>query len=205
MLASDLNNPEFAGAINPDSRLAVKFYSRPVKLEFESEAQGRPIYRDMDYIQIFVPGDATSVFDQPVRDDHKARFPLQWAHYQNKHGGDSKEIGTPINQWPRLTPAQAEELRALKFYTVENIAHASDQNIQKVGMLAGMSPYAFREHAQRFLSVAAGDASEAKAENRAKELEEKNAALEARLAALEASLVAQPEEKRGPGRPRKEA
>lgn len=213
MVASDLNNPEFAGATNPDARLVAQFYSKPVKMNFESQKQGRPIFADVDYVRIFVPGDATSIMDAPVREDHKARFPVQWAHYQNKHGGDAKEIGTPLAQWPRITPAQAEELRALKFYTVESVANASDANIQRIGMIAGMSPYKFREHAQRFLQVAEGDSVAQAAEARVKALEEENAKLreemKAQMEEVRAMMSAQTkpadEAPRKPGRPRKDA
>lgn len=183
MIASDLNNPEYAGASNPDARLAVQFYSKPMQNEFESEKQGRPIFYDCDFVKIFVPGDSTSVIDVPVREDHKKRFPLHWAHYQNKHGGDSKEIGTPLSHWPRLSQAQVEELRALKFYTVENVAGASDANLQRLGMVAGMSPYAFRDHAIRFLNLAKNDSTAQAAEERAKALEAENAQLKADTAA----------------------
>ena len=213
MVASDLNNPEFAGATNPDSRLVAQFYSKPVKMNHESQVQGRPIFADVDYVRIFVPGDSTSIMDAPVREDHKARFPIQWAHYQNKHGGDAKEIGTPLAQWPRITPAQAEELRAIKFYTVESVANASDANIQRIGMIAGMSPYKFREHAQRFLQVAKGDAVAQAAEEQVAELKAANAKLQEQMAEILERLnqqQAQPEplaqpEPRKPGRPRKEA
>lgn len=213
MVASDLNNPEFAGATNPDSRLVAQFYSKPVKMNYESQVQGRPIFADVDYVRIFVPGDSTSIMDAPVREDHKARFPIQWAHYQNKHGGDAKEIGTPLAQWPRITPAQAEELRAIKFYTVESVANASDANIQRIGMIAGMSPYKFREHAQRFLQVAKGDAVAQAAEEQVEALKAANAKLQEQMAEILERLnqqQAQPEplaqpEPRKPGRPRKEA
>ena len=210
MLASDLNNPEFSGASNPDARLVAQFYSVAVKQGFESEAQGRPIYKDVDYVRIFVPGDSTSVIETPVREDHKARFSIQWAHYMNKHGGDAKEVGTPLSQWARLSPAQVEELRALKFYTVESIANASDANIQRVGMAAGMQPYAVRDAAMRFLQVATDDAAAARASQEAAEAKAKAAALEQRLRELEAKLEAKSQEpaeqpeKRGPGRPRKQ-
>lgn len=157
LIASDLNNPEFAGATNPDSRLAVQFYPHRIKNEFESERQGRPVWADVDFVKIFVPGDPTTVIDTPVREEHKKRFPLHWAHYQNSHGGDTKEIGTPLADWPRLSVAQVEELRALKFYTVEAVANASDAALQRIGMVAGMSPYAFRDHAIRFLKLAQDD------------------------------------------------
>jgi hypothetical protein len=125
-------------------------------------------------VKIFVPGDPTTVVDTFVREDHKVRFPLHWAHYQNKHGGDPKEIGTPLSHWPRLQPSQVEELRALKFYTVEAVAGASDAQLQRIGMVAGMSPYAFRDAAVRFLALAKDDSKAAEVEARAKALEEEN-------------------------------
>ena len=202
MIASDLNNPEFAGAQNPDSRLAVQFYLRSLPDEFQSEKQGRPIFRDCDFVKIFVPGDPTTVLDVMVREDHKARFPLHWAHYQNKHGGDPKEIGTPLSQWSRLTPSQCEELRAIKFYTVESIASASDQNLQRIGMLAGMSPYKFRDHAILFLRMAAGEAVASEAEERVKALEAANLKLKedmaAQMAEMQAQIKALLPKKRGP-------
>lgn len=194
LLASDANNPEFTGAHNPDSRLAVQFYSKPVQNEWETAKQNRAIFQDVDYVRIIVPGDSTSIIDVPVREDHKARFPMHWAHYQNKHGGDASEIGTPLSQWPLITASQGEELRALKFKTVESIAHASDQNIQRIGMLAGMGAYAFRERAQRFLKVALDDSTVQAAEERAKAAEEETKKLreetEQKMAALREEMEA---------------
>lgn len=177
LLASDLNNPDYVGATNPDSRLAVRFFSAPEEDVFQSLQQGRPIFRDVEFIEIAVPGDTTTRVVAHVREDHKQRFPLHWAHYQNKHGGDAREIGTPLSQWPRLSQAQCEELRALKFHTVESVASASDQQLQRIGMVAGMSPYAFRDAAVRFLALAKDDSTVAEAEARAKALEEENKAL----------------------------
>ncbi|HET8687155.1 MAG TPA: hypothetical protein VFM18_10920, partial [Methanosarcina sp.] len=124
MIASDQDNPAFQGAYNPDSRLAVRFYVRAVENAYETQLQGRPIYMDQDYVEIFVPGDNNTIIDQPVREDHKKRFPIQWAHFQNQHANDTREIGTPLAEWPQVTKAQVEELRALKFYTVESVANA---------------------------------------------------------------------------------
>src|SRR5512147_2882492 len=129
LIASDAQNPDFQGAYNPDSRLAVRFYVRPVENSFETQAQGKPVFTDVDYVEIFVPGDNNTIIDQPVREDHKKRFPIQWAHFQNQHAKDTREIGTPLTEWTQITRSQAEELRALKFYTVESVANASDQNV----------------------------------------------------------------------------
>lgn len=167
---------------NSDSSLYVEFYSRPVKNEFESTQQGRPIFIDVDYVKIMLPGDSTSQIDTPANDDHKRRFPLHWAHYKNVHGDDKKEIGTPLTQWPFLSPAQCEELKALKFRTVESIAHASDAQIAKVGMAGGIGPHQFRERAQRYLRAAMGDAENNK---QAEELAKLKARDEERDAELE--------------------
>jgi hypothetical protein len=66
-----------------------------------------------------------------------------------------------------------EELRALKFYTVESVANAADAQLQRIGMVAGMSPYAFRDAAVRFLALVEGRLGRRpRWKNRAKSLEE---------------------------------
>lgn len=201
-VASDLDHPDYQGATNPDSRLAVMFFKQATENAFESEAQGRPIFYDVDMVRIQVPGDTTTVIVAPVREDHKKRFPLQWAHFMNMHGGDPREIGTPLSQWPRLGQSQVEELKALKFFTVESIATAADQQLQRINMIAGMSPYAFRDHAIRFLKIAQDDSTTQAAEDRAKALEEENKKLreetDAKLAEMAAQIAALslPKEKR---------
>lgn len=164
---------------NADTRLAVRFYSKPIKNEFMSNKEGRPIFEDRDMITIYVPGDNTLTVDAEVREDHKARFPMQWAHYQNRHSDDPKNIGTPISEWPLVTPAMAEELRALKFYTVESIAMASDNQLQSLGMKAGMNPHTFRDRAKNYLSVANSEASVSERDAEIKRLIEENASIKA--------------------------
>lgn len=193
----------------PDAGLYVEFYSKAVKNEFESEKQGRPIYADVDYVKIMSPGNQLSEIHQAVRPDHKQRFPLHWAHYQNIHGKDQKEVGTPLTQWPRLSPAQCEELHALKFRTVESIAHASDAQIQSVGMAGGMGGHAFREAAQRYLRAAQGDSEINKQAEELAKLKEKDAAREAEMAAMrermDALLTAKPEKKKSGPKPKVKA
>jgi uncharacterized coiled-coil protein SlyX len=72
---------------------------------------------------------------------------------------------------------------------VDSIANASDQNIQRVGMIAGMNAYAFREKAQHFLKVASGVSVANDAEKRAHEAEAKNAELAAKLAENNATIA----------------
>lgn len=191
MIASDDANPDFVGQKNPDSSLSVLFYSKPLKNEFKSGEAGRPIFDDADMVKIFLPGDDKNIIDTFARDDHKARFPRQWQHYQNKLAGDQRLAGkTPIDQWPRITPAQAEELRAIKFLAVDDIANASDHQLQAIGMIAGMSPHAFRDAARSYLRVASGEAAESKTAAALASVTEENAAMKEQLAAMQAQLAA---------------
>jgi len=158
LLASDANNPQFVGAYNPDAALTVRFHRRPIQQPFLSQKEGRPIFHDVDFIEIFTPGNSLNIIDTPVREEHKRRFPQQWAAFQNAHGGDQREIGTALTAWPFLTASQAEEFKALKFFTVEQVANASDLQLQSLGMVGGANPHVIRDRAKAYLSAAAGTA-----------------------------------------------
>jgi len=150
---------------NADSRLQVRFYKRPVQQEAETIAEGRPIFKEFDFIHICVAGDTLTEIDTYVLPSHKTRFPIHWANYQNRVGANDMEVvGTPLSEWPLVSKSQAEELRAMKFHTVEAVAGASDQQLQRMGMAAGMSPYAFRDKAKAFLNLATTSAETDKRE-----------------------------------------
>ena len=111
-----------------DSRLQVRFYKKSVQQEQESIDAGRPIFKDFDFVQICVAGDTLTEIDTYALQNHKQRFPIQWANYMNRQGAHDEElVGTPVAEWPLVSKSQAEELRAIKFQTVESIANASDQ------------------------------------------------------------------------------
>jgi hypothetical protein len=177
-----------------DSRLAVQFYKKAIKQEDESNEAGRPIYKEFDFVKIMIPGDNLTEIDTYARDSHKARFPKQWAHYQNQVAGHEDIVGTPIEQWPQVTRSQAEELRGLKFPTVESIAFCSDQQMQRIGMAAGMSPHNFREKAKAFLNLASDSAEVAQREAEMQALKAENdkikAETDAKLAAMQEQMSA---------------
>jgi len=158
---------------NADSRLQVRFYKKPVHQEQESLEAGRPIYKEFDFVHICVAGDTLTEIDTYALQQHKQRFPIQWANYMNRVGANDQEVvGTPVSEWPLVSKSQAEELRAMKFHTVESIANASDQQLQRMGMAAGMSPYAFRDKAKTFLNLASTSAETDKREQEINALKE---------------------------------
>lgn len=170
MLASDVNNPEFVGASNPDDGLYVKFEMHTPEDQNKSLALGKKVFAtryvidangkavdtgeplSIPYITIMKPGDQTSIIHTPVRDDHKRRWPRHWLAFQIDEGliDDGSQIpGWKIDEWPHVNQ-DSESLRDLKhmrFYTVEQIAGASDAQVQRMG-LGGMG---LREAAKQAL------------------------------------------------------
>jgi hypothetical protein len=177
-----------------DARLAVQFYKKSMKQEDASNEAGRPIFKEFDFVRIMIPGDNLTEIDTYAQESHKQRFPRQWAHYQNQMSDHLDIVGTPLDQWPQVTRSQAEELRGLKFHTVESIADCSDQQLQRIGMVAGMSPHNFRLKAKAFLNLANDSAEVAQREAELQALKEENAKIksetEAKLAAMQEQVSA---------------
>jgi len=176
---------------NADSRLSVRFYKRAIKQEDASTEAGRPIYKEFDFVNICVAGDNLTEIDTFALENHKQRFPLHWAQYINKLGNDNEGYeGTPLSEWPLVSKSQAEELRGLKFHTVEAVANASDQQLQRIGMVAGMSPYAFRDKAKSFLNLADKTAESDKRDQEINALKEELAKKEQETAKIKAETDA---------------
>jgi hypothetical protein len=177
-----------------DARLAVQFYKKSVKQDIASDEAGRPIFKEFDFVKIMIPGDNLTEIDTYAQNSHKQRFPRQWAHYQNQMGSHEDVIGTPIDQWPQVTRSQADELRGLKFHTVESIADCSDQQLQRIGMVAGMSPHNFRLKAKAFLNLANNSAEVAQREAEMQALRAENdkikAETDAKLTAMQEQMSA---------------
>lgn len=186
MLASDLNNPEFVNPINPDSMLHVEFYWHQPIDKWKSEQAGKEVRGPrVPYIRMMKPGDNTSLHQTPVRDDHKARFPRLWLAWQMKEkmieGADDNIPGWKLEDWDVLNDDQRHELKFLRFHTVEQLAGASDAQLQKMGM-GGVG---LRERARA--AIKAKHKSEYDAEMKAKD--EELAKMQERIAKLEASLA----------------
>lgn len=172
---------------NADNHLHVEFYtySHPA-MDVKKPYEGVP------FIRIAVPGDKTTIIEQPVRDDHKQRFPRQWLYFQMQNN-DAQLIGTPLQEWAKNRPAelsemQMQELQILRFQTVEQVATASDGQLQKVGMGAA----GLRERARSYLLSKNQSDSASELEETRKEMAE----LKEQMAALMAEKKV--------GRPKKE-
>jgi hypothetical protein len=183
--------------VTPDSRLAVRFYAHEMINHYQSNIDGRPISYMADFVRIEVPGDRNTIIDTFVNEDHKRRFPLQWAQYLNEkaEGKISDDVqGTILRDWQILTPAIANELKHFKFYTVEQIASASDEQIQVLGMIAGMSPFALRDKAKAFINQAKDSSF---VQLQAEELSKRDAEIDLLKKQMAELIAAQDKPKRG--------
>ena len=137
-LASDLNNPNFQGAVNPDTMMSVEFYMHEPEDVHKSEAAGMLVRGPaIPYVRIQAPGDHTSIMESPVMESHKRRWPEKWLYFQiqnNMVEGATEIPGWKIEEWTELQPEQVRTLKFLRFSVVEQVANASDSQCQRMGM-----------------------------------------------------------------------
>ena len=133
-----------------DARLWVKFYLHPCENPEKSAAAGRPIFDEVEFIAIMVPGDRDTI-ERRASDMDKARFATQYAKW--KATGQEAVTGTPLETWAGVTRGQVEEFKFFKIRTVEDLANAAD-----VIGVKFMGFNALKQKAQNFLAAAAGDA-----------------------------------------------
>jgi hypothetical protein len=174
-----------------DKQISVVFFKRPLLNPAKTMAEGREIYDDVIWIKKMTPGDALNIIEIPIYEQDKMEFPMHWAHFMNTQGTDEMISGTPLSEWSLIGRSQAEELRALKFHTVEQIAEASDIALQRMGMSAGMSPYTFRDKAIAYLKKTSSEADALKRDEALKLLEAENERIRAENKAEMDKLKAQ--------------
>lgn len=184
-LDSDTNGADLA--------LWVEFVNEAVRNNYKSDMEGRPIFDDVVLTRIRIPGDATTEICRPLLEEDKRRFPLQWAHFINKQGQSEAVTGTPIAELPGISKAVVENLRALKFYTVEQVAQASDAAVSNLQMTVGMAPLAFRERCQRYLAAANQNVVSSRYEHELAERDAKLAAMQGMIKQMQETLAAQQE------------
>ena len=186
MLASDLANPAFVGPINPDSMLSVEFFWHEAEDPNKSAEAGKGVRMPREpFVRIKAPGDHTSETVRGVNEGDKMRFPDKWLYFQianNMIEGAAEIPGWKIEEWTHLSPEQVRDLKFQRFTVVEQVANASDSQVQRMGMGGG----GLREAARLALRSRLG--VELKQEMEAKDA--KISALEASVAKFEAFMAA---------------
>jgi hypothetical protein len=169
-----------AGIPPPRNGLAVRFYKEPVQDMPASEREGRPVYTEVDYIEIAVPGDKTNIVCKRVGEQHKREYAQQWAAYK---AGDSEQVvGTPLSQWPGISRAQVKELEFFRCRTVEQLAELSDTSIGAIGPIRRL-----RDNARAYLEAANGFAPVTRLQGELEKAREELAAMKQQIQDLQAA------------------
>lgn len=138
-----------------DAGLYVEFYMESLHDVEASEKEGRPIYRDTEFIKIIPVGDKNTVVCRPVElkeggqaPPDNVRWPQQYAAFKNQQ----KQVieGTTLLEWGVLTKSQALMMKAVNVHTVEQLAEVSDSNLNNLGM-GGRD---FRDRAKLYIANA---------------------------------------------------
>lgn len=192
-------------ALMPQRPPYVEFEERPVEDRNETIKQGKLVLRPVHFAIIRPIGGKDAIekeaepwlthLDKQVQ---LGTFPREWAQFFRKQYTDWKngqEIGpdgTHVRNWAAISRTQAETLIAARCLTVEDLAQANEETMQRIGMGAR----SLKARAQAWLETAAqnGSAEElaalrVKTEQQATE----NAELRRRMEALEARISADEE------------
>lgn len=166
-----------------DEKLLVKFFNHPRQDKKASKAEGRPIFKEVPYIEIMVPGNKDSLVRRPASQLDIDRFPEHYRKFQAREQDSETYEGTPLEHWPGVTRSQVAELKYMNVHTVEQLADVADVHAQ--GMM-GIS--LLRERAKAYLEASDREAAGEEILALRKQNEELANTLEAvnqRLAALE--------------------
>lgn len=138
MLASDLNNPEFQGAANPNSMVSVEFFDFAAPDPWASREKQMKVFKEpCPFIKISIPGRTDLTVERPATQSDSINHPHAWARFQLESGRMPSGANIPgwsIESWDELNPDQVKSLKYLSFNTVEQIAGANDTQIQGIGM-----------------------------------------------------------------------
>ncbi|HWT40961.1 MAG TPA: hypothetical protein VN081_06910 [Dongiaceae bacterium] len=189
--------------------------ARPPYVEFKQVAvedrnasieQGRRVTKNVNMAYVMQIGSkdqtekiAEEWLAQLSRKAMENEYPEQWVkHFNEKYkdwlaGKETPENGYPIREWPVLSPAEVENLLEMKIRTVEDLAAATEELLQK-----NLGLRTLKQKAQAWLgsaNVSAEQLTALKVEN--EQLKETIERMNERLQSLEA-------DKPKRGRPAKE-
>ena len=132
---------------NPSEPFAT-FYSDAIEFKAESEKAGRPIFRDVPFVRIIIPGDANNIIERVAKDADKQRFPQHWRNFEAGRG--EEQPGTPLDILFPDKPSIVARLRHANVRTIEALAEVSAEGMRTIGMGA----MEWSQAAAKFLKLA---------------------------------------------------
>lgn len=156
-------------AIDKNDPLVIPVFKiHTTKNEAKTKAAGRPIYDDMEVVEVRFAGDRNKVSVFPAlaicgetQDEEGNTRPITYAErwpaqYQRFKAKTQQVVeGTPVDELPFLTQAKRAELKALSIYTAEALAALDGQPLKNLGQ-GGRE---LKNQAQAYLDNASGSAN----------------------------------------------
>lgn len=168
-----------------EAGVTVRFFNHPMLHGVKSAEEKRQVFVDVPHVEITVAGQDKQKFVGPVNEQHEARFPEEYAAFLK--GNQIAKTGTPIEQWPQITPSQVLMMKMLNIYSVEDVATLSDEGVGNINP----GGYKLRDDARKFLVQSMQTADLARMEEITSELaasKEREKEKDARLEAMEKQL-----------------
>lgn len=109
--------------------LGVTFTYHPFIDHSRSKQEGRPIYQDVEMIEIRIPG-SRDVLIRNVTEEDKVIYSRLYDHFKAKN--TAMIDGTPLTEFPFITAADRKELEYFNVYTAEQIVSISDTHMDKM-------------------------------------------------------------------------
>lgn len=171
-----------------------RFYMGLIQNELKSKEAGRPIYDDIEMIEIKWAGNTKSELhapasdrcDRPLRNpQNNDRYYVRWREHPDfakayesfKAGQGGTVQGTPLSELPFLTEGRRAELRAINIHSAEQLAGLTGAQIGKYGF--GMGDLC--KQAQNYLERAKGTELDVRHEREKDEMRAEMAALRAQM------------------------
>jgi len=169
-----------------DEHLAVRFFRKAARDDAASAEAGVMRFKEVEMIQIMVPGDRDNIVVRPAGAGDLRRFGKQYEDWKRNETSEQLN-GTPLEMWGRLSLAQIEEYRYLGVRTIEQLAQLSDASCMKLpGSLE------LKRKAAAFLEVQNDEAPLRKVQAELEQRDQVIAEMASRLNALEGAQRAEP-------------
>jgi hypothetical protein len=161
-----------------------RFYMDTIQDKAKSEAEGMPRFRNVEMVEVMIPGDRLNTPVFQVTDVHRKRWPQAYKAFRENQ--EAPVEGTPLDQLPGMTKARVLELQYFHIRTIEQLAGMPDDLLMKA---AAMDGRALRDKAKRWVDAAQGNASEERLAAEIRARDEKIASMEQTQAQMQEAIA----------------
>jgi hypothetical protein len=186
---------------DPDDSVVAIFKEFAIKSEAKSAAAGRPVFDDMEIVELRYPGSrnwsahpaagfshwGVDENNEQVKISYAERFRRQYQQFKSR--SIQTKSGTPLDYAAFLTEARRAELRAQNIYTIETLAAIDGQPLKNLGQ-GGRD---MKNAAMEYIDTTQKGAVNSQMQAEIEALRAKNMAMEQDLEALKAAKAAAPE------------